>query len=93
MPVELTVAGTSAGPPGVSWLSNGIQALKVPVVFPAAANLQIILSITIYQLTLMFTEATTWDPAFSTDNTVAAFTLPFAFPLDIQRRPDRHWRS
>jgi len=34
-------------------------------------------------MTLQFSEDNPWGPAFSTDDTVAAFSLPFAFPLDI----------
>ena len=45
--------------------------------------MQIINSISIYQITLQFSQATAYDPAFSTDNTVAAFQLPFAFPIDL----------
>lgn len=32
----------------------------------------------------MFTEPTQWDPATGSNNTVAAFTLPFNFPVDIK---------
>lgn len=85
VPSTVVVSGDSAGPDGVTWLNEGIKALSTPVILPAAAELQIITSITIYQITLIFTEATAWNPAFSTDNTIADFTLPFAFPLDIQR--------
>jgi Protein of unknown function (DUF3712) len=40
-------------------------------------------SITMNQLTLMFTQATEWNPATSTNATTAAFSIPFAFPIDI----------
>ena len=50
---------------------------------PAAANLQIINAITINALTLQFSQQNPWAPAFSTDNTVANFQLPFAFPVNI----------
>lgn len=85
MPSTVIVAGDSAGPDGVTWLNEGIKALTPPVILPAAAELEIITAISLYQLTLIFTEATAWAPAFSTDNTIADFTLPFAFPLDITR--------
>lgn len=50
---------------------------------PAAQNLQVINAITINRLTLQFSEANPWSPAFSTDDTVAAFSLPFAFPVSL----------
>jgi hypothetical protein len=66
-----------------------LAGLNIPVTLPAAANLQIINSISIYQLTLQFSQDTAYNPAFSTDNTVAAFQLPFAFPLDITNLASR----
>jgi hypothetical protein len=48
---------------------------------PAAADLEVINSITLNSLTLMFSESEPWAPSFSTDNTVAKFQLPFAFPV------------
>lgn len=83
IPATVLVAGDFAGPSNVQWLNEGIKALQIPVVFPAAASLQIMMSITIQQMTLMFTEATAWNPACSTTNTLASFQFPFAFPLDI----------
>lgn len=85
IPSTIVVNGDTAGPPGVSWLNDGIKALKTPTVFPAAANLQIINSITMNAMTLMFTESSAWSPDFSTPSALAAFQLPFAFPLDITR--------
>ncbi|GAA5914535.1 uncharacterized protein JCM6883_003197 [Sporobolomyces salmoneus] len=83
VPSQLVVRGDYAGPSDCSWLNNGIKQLAIPVILPAAQNLQVINAITINRLTLQFSEENPWSPAFSTDDTVAAFSLPFAFPLDI----------
>ncbi|GAA6057282.1 hypothetical protein JCM3770_004534 [Rhodotorula araucariae] len=83
VPSDLIVQGNYAGPSDCSWLNTGIKQLGIPVVFPAAQNLQIINGITINSLTLQFSEADPWNPAFTTQDTVAAFSLPFAFPVDI----------
>ena len=83
VPSDLIVQGDYAGPSDCSWLNNGIKQLGIPVVFPAAQNLQIINAITIPSLTLQFSESDPWNPAFTTTTTSAAFSLPFAFPVDI----------
>ncbi|GAA6063179.1 hypothetical protein JCM10212_003114 [Sporobolomyces blumeae] len=83
VPSKLVVHGDSAGPADCSWLNNGIKKLAIPVILPAAQNLQVINAITIHSLTLQFSENNPWSPAFSTDDTDAAFSLPFAFPVDI----------
>lgn len=83
VPSDLVVQGDFAGPSDCSWLNNGIKQLGIPVVFPAAQNLQIINAITIPSLTLQFSEQDPWNPAFTTTTTTAAFSLPFAFPVDI----------
>ncbi|KAI5474806.1 pre-rrna processing protein [Pseudohyphozyma bogoriensis] len=83
VPSNLVVHGTNAGPSGVSWLNTGIQQLSIAVVLPAAENLQVINGITINQVTLMFNESNGYSPSFSTNNTVATFQLPFAFPVAI----------
>lgn len=77
--------GDTAGPADVTWLNQGIKLLEIPVVLPAAVNLQVINSITINTLSLFFSQEIPWAPAFSTDDTDAAFQLPFAFPLDIEQ--------
>ena len=82
-PSDVVVSGDYAGPAGVSWLNTGIKSLNTPVILPAAANLEIIKSITINQLSLFFTVATAYNPPFSTTGTTAAFQLPFAFPIDL----------
>ncbi|GAA6027071.1 hypothetical protein JCM8097_006088 [Rhodosporidiobolus ruineniae] len=83
VPSQLVVHGDSAGPSDCQWLNDGIKSLAIPVVLPAAQNLQVINSIAINSLTLQFSDDNPWSPAFSTDDTVAAFSLPFAFPVDI----------
>ena len=96
---EVTVQGASAGPTDVSviemllymllrsikvtWLNEGIQSLQVETSLPNQGKLNIIQSIALEQMELLFTEATAYDPMSSSNATTAAFTLPFAFPLDI----------
>ncbi|KAL8287086.1 hypothetical protein RQP46_004092 [Phenoliferia psychrophenolica] len=82
LPSNLIVQGVSAGPFDVSWLNTGIKKLAIAVVLPAM-KLDVINSITINQMTLMFTEENAYSPAFSTNDTVALFQLPFAFPVNI----------
>lgn len=63
---------------------QGIKKLAIAVVLPAA-QLSVINSITLNQLTLKFTETTAYSPAFTTDNTLAKFQLPFALPVSFTR--------
>ncbi|KAL8280236.1 hypothetical protein RQP46_007350 [Phenoliferia psychrophenolica] len=81
LPSELLVTGSSVMP-AATWLNTGIKELKVAVILPAM-KLDIINKISINQMTLMFTEDTAYSPSFSTNNTVALFQLPFAFPASI----------
>lgn len=80
---DVTVHGDTAGDGKATWLNEGIKSLVVSTVLPNQGVLQLIKSITLNQLSLMFTEPTEWDPATSTTSTTAAFQLPFAFPVDI----------
>ncbi|KAF7321550.1 hypothetical protein MKEN_00676000 [Mycena kentingensis (nom. inval.)] len=80
---DVTVQGAGAGSSNVIWLNEGIKALQVATVLPNRGKLDIIKSISLNQLKLMFTESTAYGPLASTTNTDAAFTLPFAFPIDI----------
>ncbi|KAL1735691.1 hypothetical protein EV714DRAFT_280260 [Schizophyllum commune] len=80
---DLVVQGTAAGPSDVSWLNEGIKSLKVETELPNQGKLDIIKSIDLNQLTLMFDEESAWAPPSSTNDTEAAFTIPFAFPIDI----------
>ncbi|KAF7983257.1 hypothetical protein HWV62_22882 [Athelia sp. TMB] len=80
---NVSVVGASAGDSSVTWLNEGIQSLEVATLLPNMGVLNVITAIDLAQLTLMFTEPTEYDPAASTTDTSAAFTLPFAFPVDI----------
>ncbi|KAJ7143355.1 hypothetical protein C8R43DRAFT_1089003 [Mycena crocata] len=80
---NVVVHGASAGPSSVTWLNDGIKALQVAAVLPNQGPLQVIKSIDLNQLKLMFTESTAYNPLTTSTSTDAAFTLPFAFPLDI----------
>lgn len=67
----------------VTWLNEGIQTLQVATSLPNQGKLNIIQSITLEQMELLFTEATAYDPMSSSNATTAGFSLPFAFPVDI----------
>lgn len=67
----------------VTWLNEGIQTLQVVTSLPNQGKLNIIQSIALEQMELLFTEATAYDPISSSNATTAAFSLPFAFPVDI----------
>lgn len=96
---QVTVQGAAAGPSDVSlitrffcmslssfkvtWLNEGIQSLQVVTSLPNQGKLNIIQSITLEQMELLFTQATAYDPMSSSNATTAAFSLPFGFPIDI----------
>ncbi|KAJ8482152.1 hypothetical protein ONZ45_g15054 [Pleurotus djamor] len=80
---NVAVHGASAGSSEVTWLNEGIKALQVETVLPNQGPLDIIKSITMSDLKLLFTPETAYNPSTSSSSTVAAFTLPFGFPLDI----------
>lgn len=67
----------------VTWLNEGIQTLAVATTLPNRGKLNIIESITLEQLQLLFTDGTAYDPMTSSNETTATFTLPFNFPIDI----------
>ncbi|KAF8626824.1 hypothetical protein AX15_004657 [Amanita polypyramis BW_CC] len=83
MDSNVTVQGTGAGPAEVTWLNNGIKALKIDTILPNRGALDIISSITIQQMTMLFTDATAYDPSTSSNSTDAAFQIPFGFPLNV----------
>ncbi|KAL4074292.1 hypothetical protein J3A83DRAFT_4234939 [Scleroderma citrinum] len=80
---NITVQGVSAGPSNVIWLNDGIQTLNVATTLPNKGKLNVIESITLEQLQLLFTDSTAYGPITSSNATTAAFTLPFNFPIDI----------
>src|SRR5688572_33336381 len=57
--------------------------LQIATVLPNQGTQNIIKSIALNELTLMFSEQSPFSPMTSSKSTDAAFTLPFAFPLDI----------
>ncbi|KAI8977823.1 hypothetical protein BD414DRAFT_466746 [Trametes punicea] len=80
---NVTVRGDSAGPAGVTWLNEAIKSLEVQTVLPNAGQINIIKSISLNELDLRFTQDTAFDPSTSSDDTTAAFQLPFNFPINI----------
>ncbi|KAK7064212.1 hypothetical protein R3P38DRAFT_3165227 [Favolaschia claudopus] len=80
---NVLVNGASAGSSDVTWLNEGIKALSIATVLPNQGPLRVIKSIDLNELKLLFTQNTAYNPATSSSDTAAAFTLPFAFPLDI----------
>lgn len=79
----VVVHGVSAGPQNVTWLNEAIKVLQVTAALPNRGVLDIIKSINLNQLQLLFTDSTAYNPSTSSNSTDAAFTLPFDFPIDI----------
>jgi hypothetical protein len=67
----------------VTWLNEGIKSLQISTVLPNQGALNIIKSINLNELKLLFTDNTAYNPSTSSKSTDAAFGLPFAFPIDI----------
>ncbi|KAI0340460.1 hypothetical protein BDW22DRAFT_1360443 [Trametopsis cervina] len=80
---NITVVGDSAGPSEVTWLNEGIKSLQIDAVLPNRGKLDLIKSVTLNELSLMFSTGDAYDPPTGSDDTTAAFTIPFAFPIDI----------
>ena len=80
---NLTVVGESVGPGDVTWPNDGIKSLQVSTVLPNQCKLNIIKSIQLNELELMFSVANASDPPMSSGDATAAFTIPFAFLVDI----------
>lgn len=68
----------------VTWLNDGIKSLVVETVLPNRGTLDIIRSVELNELELRFTEGTAYNPAMSSNDATAVFTLPFNFPVDIK---------
>ncbi|KAI0298570.1 hypothetical protein BC826DRAFT_1096594 [Russula brevipes] len=84
MDSNVIVRGDSAGPQDVVWLNDAIKSLTVEAVLPNRGKLDIIKSIGLNELDLRFTEGTAYDPTTSSNDTTAAFALPFNFPVNIK---------
>ncbi|ESK92921.1 hypothetical protein Moror_8994 [Moniliophthora roreri MCA 2997] len=80
---DLVVHGAGAGSSDVTWLNEGIRILQVETVLPNRGPQNIIKSISLNELTLLFSSDTAYNPSTTSSNSEAAFTLPFGFPIDI----------
>ncbi|KAI6121372.1 hypothetical protein F5141DRAFT_1186618 [Pisolithus sp. B1] len=74
---NVMVEGASAGPIDVTWFNEGIQTLQIDTTLPNQGRLNIIESIVLEELELLFTNNTAYDPMATSNATTAAFTLPF----------------
>ncbi|KAG6908393.1 hypothetical protein DXG01_004822 [Tephrocybe rancida] len=80
---NVEVRGASAGSKDVTWLNEGIKSLRIASILPNRGAQNIIKTIALKELQLLFTENTAYNPSATSRSTDAAFTLPFNFPLDI----------
>lgn len=67
----------------ISWLSEGLQALRLNVPFKSPTPINPIQSISIGDLSLAFSEAQAWAPVANSRSVQALMHLPFGFNLDI----------
>lgn len=67
----------------VTWLNEGIKVLQIGTVLPNQGKQNIIKSIDLNELSLRFSTQAPFAPVTGSKSTDAAFTLPFAFPIDI----------
>jgi hypothetical protein len=68
----------------VTWLNDGIKALKIETVLPNRGILSVINTVDINQMTLLFTGPTAYEPLTSSNSIDVTFQIPFGFPLDIR---------
>jgi len=61
-----------------------MRVLVVETVLPNRGQLDIIKSIELNELKLLFTKGTAYDPATSSNDSTVTFTLPFDLPVDIK---------
>lgn len=67
----------------MTWLADGIRALQVATILPNKGSLDIIKSINLDQLEMIFSPDMAFNPLTSSSSTTIVFTPPFDFPLDI----------
>lgn len=82
-PTTLTVHGVYAGPQSVTWLTEGIRTLEIPVGVPGVV-LDSLKSVSMSNVTIDFTQGGGgWSPLLSTDSVRAAVEIPFGFPFGV----------
>ncbi|KAI0660249.1 hypothetical protein C8Q70DRAFT_914138 [Cubamyces menziesii] len=77
------VSSTQNDGSAVAWLSAGLDALQLHVPFKAPSAISPIKAITIGDMALAFTEATSWAPVANSRTVQAAMELPFGFSVEI----------
>ncbi|GAC93593.1 hypothetical protein PHSY_001158 [Pseudozyma hubeiensis SY62] len=83
-PTTLTVRGVYAGPDSVTWLTDGIKTLSIPITVPGIV-LDPLKSVSLNSTTIDFTQAGgEWSPLLSTDTVAAAVEIPFGFPFGVE---------
>ncbi|TKY87897.1 hypothetical protein EX895_002993 [Sporisorium graminicola] len=79
----MMVHGVYAGPESVTWLTEGIKTLAIPVTVPGIV-LDPLKSVSMTNVTLDFTQTNgEWSPLLSTDTVHAAVEIPFGFPFGV----------
>lgn len=65
------------------WLNQAIKTLKIETSLPNQGVQTIITGVTLEQMSFMFTQDSAYSPAAGSNATIASFTIPFNFPIDI----------
>jgi len=65
-------------------LNEGIKTLRISTELPNQGKQEIIKSVALNEMTLLFEEDVAYRPPTSSKSTDAAFQIPFGFPLDIK---------